>query len=99
LSFIIQLENIVTSDIISTGQGPGGRRKEQKVEMAEMSRNPPTGTTSYSKRLTSNLLVCFATILTVAFAAEVIARAVYHPPNLGTVIQFDRDLGWTLKPK
>ena len=36
----------------------------------------------------------------VAFAAaEVGARILYHPENLGTVIQFDRHLGWSLQPR
>ena len=44
-------------------------------------------------------LVTFSTTLALFFlAAEVATRALYHPANLGQVIQFDERLGWSLKP-
>jgi hypothetical protein len=38
-------------------------------------------------------------MLILCLALEAGLRFIYHPENLGTVIRFDKDLGWSLKPR
>jgi hypothetical protein len=64
-----------------------------------MSRDLSADTKPYSKKFSHNLILCLATILVLVGTAELVSRALYHPPNLGTVIHFDRNLGWALEPK
>ncbi|NIM20673.1 MAG: hypothetical protein GTO51_10670 [Candidatus Latescibacteria bacterium] len=49
-------------------------------------------------RLASNVALSLTVIAALLIATEIIVRFVYHPENLGTVIQFDAKLGWLLKP-
>jgi hypothetical protein len=46
----------------------------------------------------SNALVFVVTVLIVFGAAEIGFRIFYHPENLGSVIRFDKVLGWSLEP-
>ncbi len=64
-----------------------------------MSRETANNQTSRPRRFSDDLLLCLATIFVMTAGAELTARVFYHPPNLGTVIRFDRDLGWSLEPK
>jgi hypothetical protein len=50
------------------------------------------------RRVVTNLAVSAAAFMAVFVAAELTARAIYHPENLDTVIRFDKILGWSLKP-
>ena len=45
-----------------------------------------------------NVIVLVVTTALVCVAAEFTARAFYNPENLGTVVRYDHDLGWSLKP-
>ena len=49
-------------------------------------------------KFSKNLALCVGTVVVLCLAAEVALRFTYHPENLGTVVQFDKDLGWSLKP-
>ncbi|MCK4775175.1 MAG: hypothetical protein KAT30_10335, partial [Candidatus Krumholzibacteria bacterium] len=46
----------------------------------------------------TNLILTVAAFTTVFLTAEIAVRVLYHPENLGTVIQFDPYLGWSLEP-
>jgi len=46
----------------------------------------------------ANALVALVALIVVFALAEAAARVLYHPENLNSVIQFDRHLGWSLKP-
>ena len=46
----------------------------------------------------TNLILAVAAFTTVFLTAEIAVRVLYHPENLGTVIQFDPYLGWSLEP-
>lgn len=50
------------------------------------------------RNVVKNLFLLFTTLIVVFAVAELILRQVYHPENLGSVVLFDRELGWTLKP-
>lgn len=45
-----------------------------------------------------NAALFIGSILILCLITEGILRFVYHPENIGTVIQFDPQLGWSLKP-
>lgn len=47
---------------------------------------------------TQNIVLSLFTFASLFAAAEICARVWYHPPNLGTVIRFDPNLGWALIP-
>ena len=47
---------------------------------------------------TANLLLAVTAFAAVFLAAEIAVRVLYHPENLGSVIQFDPYLGWSLEP-
>jgi lysophospholipase L1-like esterase len=46
----------------------------------------------------ANVLVLVFTLAFLLVAAEAVLRVTYHPENLGTVIRYDPDLGWSLQP-
>jgi hypothetical protein len=54
---------------------------------------------SLTGRVVKNLALVAATAVLVFIVAELIARAAYHPENLGSVIRFDETLGWSLRPR
>jgi lysophospholipase L1-like esterase len=57
------------------------------------------GTRKHRLRATgANVSLLAAVILMLFVIAEGTARLTYHPENLGTVIRFDRHLGWSLVP-
>jgi len=56
------------------------------------------GKGSFRSVLGRGLLLSGISLLVVFLIAETVTRIVYHPPNLGRVIQFDENLGWSLKP-
>jgi hypothetical protein len=49
-------------------------------------------------RAAKNLALAAGTFLVLFIAAELTARVFYHPENLGTIIRFDRLVGWSLRP-
>ena len=49
-------------------------------------------------KFSENFVLCVGMLLVLCLVAEVTLRFLYHPENLGTVIRFDRNLGWNLKP-
>jgi len=54
--------------------------------------------TRYRPGAFKNLLLSAATVACLLVATELVLRVVYHPASLGTIIRFDRNLGWTLQP-
>ncbi|HEX5131680.1 MAG TPA: GDSL-type esterase/lipase family protein [Candidatus Krumholzibacteria bacterium] len=46
----------------------------------------------------ANAVVLMLTVALLLVGAEVVLRVTYHPENLGTVIRYDEDLGWSLAP-
>jgi hypothetical protein len=46
----------------------------------------------------ANVLLLLITLVVLVLAAEITLRIVYHPEFLGTVIQYDPLLGWSLAP-
>ncbi len=46
----------------------------------------------------ANAVLFVLTVLVLLIGTELVLRVVYQPENLGTVIQFDPLLGWSLKP-
>ncbi len=59
---------------------------------------PTTRNVNRARAAGANLLLVLAATATIFVVAEAVTRIVYHPENLGTVIQFDRHLGWSLRP-
>lgn len=51
-----------------------------------------------SRRLGACVLLAAGSLVAVVALSEVVARVLYRPENLGTVIRFDRHLGWSLAP-
>ncbi|MFQ5511569.1 MAG: SGNH/GDSL hydrolase family protein [Candidatus Krumholzibacteriia bacterium] len=45
-----------------------------------------------------NLALSLGALVVLLAASELIVRAYYYPENLGTVIRFDPELGWSLRP-
>ncbi len=50
-------------------------------------------------RLLINVVLSVAVLFFLFLVTEVFLRIVYHPENLGSVVRFDRDTGWSLRPK
>jgi hypothetical protein len=46
----------------------------------------------------ANVVVLLITVFVLLVGTEIVLRIFYHPENLGTVIQFDPIVGWSLKP-
>lgn len=55
-------------------------------------------TSSLFDRAVKNLALAAGTLLVLFTAAELTARIFYRPENLGTIIRFDRTVGWSLRP-
>lgn len=53
---------------------------------------------SFGTSVGHGLLLSVVTLIGIFVIAEVVTRIVYHAPNLGRVIHFDENLGWSLKP-
>ena len=53
---------------------------------------------SFGASVGHGLLLSVVSLIGVFVIAEAVTRIVYHPPNLGRVIHFDENLGWSLKP-
>jgi len=54
---------------------------------------------SRADRAVTNLAVAAAAFAVLFAAAELTSRAAYDPENLVTIIRFDPNLGWSLKPE
>jgi hypothetical protein len=54
--------------------------------------------TFFSSAGRANATLLIVTVLILLAGAEIALRIVYHPENLGTVIQYDSLLGWSLIP-
>ena len=53
---------------------------------------------SFPTSVVRGFLLSGLSLILIFVVAEAVTRIVYDPPNLGRVIQFDKDLGWSLKP-
>ena len=75
--------------------------ESRKCGRPEANAAPPNGARTLPRRPTplSNALLLAATVLVVFGAAELVARALYRPENLDSVVRFDRVLGWSLEPR
>jgi hypothetical protein len=60
--------------------------------------SPPSSPASIASRFANNFVLAASTVAILLVVAEIAARVVYHPENLGTVIHYDPTLGWSLKP-
>jgi hypothetical protein len=68
------------------GRGESGNRADHRVLSGTLA------------KFSQNAAVCIATLFLLCLVTEVALRFFYHPENLGTVVRFDENLGWSLEP-